>query len=313
MRTSTVGYMSSDGVSRIHARTWEPDSSGPVVAGIVQIAHGMAEHIERYAPFAEQLVSQGYVVCAEDHIGHGGSVSSTSQLGHIPHAAGADALIEDMHEFRRIVAGRYSSVVPYVMFGHSMGSYMVRAYLTRHADGLAGAIMCGTGQVPAALSTAGLLVAHALRTSKGEEHRSPLLDSMGVGAYAKAIRDARTPLDWLSRDEKNVDDYIADPLCGFMFSVGGYEAVLSLTKEAANAAKASRIPADLPMLFISGADDPVGAQGRGVREAVEEYRRAGMRDVDLVLYEGLRHEILNEAEAGTVVADVTSWLEKHLR
>ena len=136
---------------------------------------------------------------------------------------------------------------------------------------------------------------------------------MGVGAYAKAIRDARTPLDWLSRDEKNVDDYIADPLCGFMFSVGGYEAVLSLTKEAANAAKASRIPADLPMLFISGADDPVGAQGRGVREAVEEYRRAGMRDVDLVLYEGLRHEILNEAEAGTVVADMTSWLEKHLR
>ena len=276
MRTSTVGYMSSDGVSRIHARTWEPDSSGPVVAGIVQIAHGMAEHIERYAPFAEQLVSQGYVVCAEDHIGHGGSVSSTSQLGHIPHAAGADALIEDMHELRRIVAGRYSSVVPYVMFGHSMGSYMVRAYLTRHADGLAGAIMCGTGQVP-------------------------------------AIRDARTPLDWLSRDEKNVDNYIADPLCGFMFSVGGYEAVLSLTKEAANAAQASRIPADLPMLFISGADDPVGAQGRGVREAVEEYRRAGMRDVDLVLYEGLRHEILNEAEAGTVVADVTSWLEKHLR
>ncbi len=150
MKTQRLGYASHDGASRIHALLWQPDKRTAVPRGIVQIVHGMAEHIDRYEPFARYLVSQGFVVCANDHVGHGKSVKDESDLGHIPLDAGADALIEDVHELRRLTASRYAGTVPYVLFGHSMGSFIARAYMTRHGEGVAAAILCGTGQQPVA-------------------------------------------------------------------------------------------------------------------------------------------------------------------
>lgn len=309
MKTQRLGYASHDGASRIHALLWQPDKRTAVPRGIVQIVHGMAEHIDRYEPFACYLVSQGFVVCANDHVGHGKSVKDESDLGHIPLDAGADALIEDVHELRRLTASRYAGTVPYVLFGHSMGSFIARAYMTRHGEGVAAAILCGTGQQPRLLSSAGRALSRLIAASKGERYRSPLVDSLGAGSFSKAIDGARTDVDWISTDEAVVDEYIADPACGQMFTVGGYAALTSLALEATDASRAALVPHGVPMFFIAGAEDPVGDRGRGVERAACEYRDAGVESVDVKLYEGMRHEILNESDKERVYEDVASWLE----
>ena len=321
-----IGFKSHDGKTQVKGLIWSAGRTGAAMGfsasassrgklatprGIVQIVHGMSEHIGRYDDFARFLVAQGYVVCAHDHIGHGKSVGASEERGHLPLEGGADVLVEDVHELRRTVASRYSRQVPYYLFGHSMGSFVTRVYLSRHAEGLAGAVICGTGNQSRALSRAGNFLARRIAASKGETVRSAKLDSLGAGGFAKAIPNARTPLDWLSTDPAVVDAYIADEMCGAMFSAGGYATLTSLTYEAASPSCAEKVPYDLPLLFIAGSDDPVGDGGRGVRAAADLARRAGSADVEVKLYEGMRHEILNEPGHARVYDDVLTWLEAH--
>ena len=312
-RTS-VGFKSHDGNTQIKGLIWSPERSKARSAasspkGIVQIVHGMSEHIGRYDDFARFLASHGYVVCAHDHVGHGKSVSAPEERGHLPLAGGKDVLVEDVNELRRTVGSRYSRQTPYFLFGHSMGSFVTRVYLSRYAEGLAGAVICGTGNQSRALSKAGNFLARRIAASKGETARSKKLDSMGAGGFAKQIPNARTPLDWLSTDPAVVDAYLADEMCGAMFTAGGYATLTSLTYEAASPACAAKIPHDLPLLFIAGAEDPVGECGRGVHAAADLARRAGVRCVDVKLYEGMRHEILNELGRAQVYADVLAWVD----
>lgn len=312
MKTTTLHYASRDGKSTIHALVWEPDASAgetPKPRGIVQIVHGMSEHVERYEPFAKFLVSGGFVVCANDHVGHGASVGDASDLGHMPAHGGAEVLVEDAHALRETLAARYPDA-PYVMFGHSMGSFIARKYITEHGEGLAAAVLCGTGQQAVVLSMAGNALACALACVRGERHKSVLLHSVADGAYSKAVENPRTDFDWLSCDPVQVDAYIADPKCGCMFTVGGYATLTSLTGEVVRAASANKVPKGLPLLFVAGGEDPVGDCGRGVQKAVAEYKAAGVRVVDMKLYPGMRHEILNESGRGQVMADVVEWLAK---
>ncbi len=315
-RTS-VGFKSHDGKTQVKGLVWSPErpkAAGRQASprGIVQIVHGMAEHIGRYDDCARFLAAHGYVVCAHDHVGHGKSVSAPEERGHLPLDGGKDVLVEDVNELRRTVGSRYSRQTPYFLFGHSMGSFVVRVYLSRYAEGLSGAVICGTGNQSRALSKAGNFLARRIAASKGETARSEKLDAMGAGGFAKDIPNARTPLDWLSCDPAVVDAYIADDMCGAMFSAGGYATLTSLTDEAASPACAAKIPRELPLLFIAGAQDPVGEHGRGVRAAAELVRRAGVRDVEVKLYEGMRHEILNEPGAAQVYEDVLAWVDGHV-
>lgn len=312
VKTSKLGYLSADGKTQIRALVWEPGKDpGIAPAGIVQLVHGMSEHVERYDEFARYLAGLGYIVCANDHIGHGKSVSDPSEWGCLPSDGGKEVLIADVHELRKTVASRYSRQTPYVMFGHSMGSFIVRAYLARHAEGLAAAIICGTGQQPLLLSKLGNFVARRIASSKGDAYKSSFLDGLGAGSFAKQIDNPRTEFDWLSTDDAVVDAYIADESCGAMFSAGGYATLTDLTGEVVKAAAAEAVPKQLPLLFIAGALDPVGDNGKGVEKAVEQYRRAGIETVDLKLYEGMRHEILNEPGRAEVYADVTGWIAEH--
>ena len=309
-----IGFLSHDGTSTIKGLVWAPASSqgqrATAPRGVVQIVHGMSEYVGRYDEFARHLVDQGFVVCATDHIGHGKSVASPDKLGCLP-THGKKTLIEDVHELRKTVTSRYSRQTPYVLFGHSMGSFIVRAYLARHGEGVSAAIICGTGQQPLVLSRAGNFLARRLAASKGEDYRSTLLDGMGAGSFAKQIPDARTPFDWIATDPAVVDAYIADELCGAMFSVGGYATLTDLTAEVVTPACAAKVPKELPVLFIAGADDPVGACGKGVRQAADLLRRAGVSDVQMKLYDGMRHEILNEPGRAQVYTDVVTWIEEH--
>lgn len=311
MQTTTISYPSHDNASTIRALVWEPDDAARpdfLPRAVVQIVHGMSEHVERYAPFAEFLVGRGFVVCANDHVGHG-KTAGEHDLGHMPLANGADVLVEDVHALREKVCERYPHA-RHVMFGHSMGSFVTRVYLTRHADGLSAAILCGTGQQPRIQTVAGRVITRLIAQIRGERHVSRFVDSLGAGAYGRAIKDARTDVDWISSDPDVVDEYIADPLCGQPFTVGAYATLASLVADATDARLARRVPKDLPLLFVAGAEDPVGDCGRGVARAVDEYRNAGVRLVEMGIYPGARHEILNEPCHEAVWHDVEEFLAR---
>lgn len=305
-----VSFLSTDGKTQIRGYIWhDPSLDSP--RGIIQIAHGMSEHIERYDPFARFLAGHGFIVAGHNHLGHGSSVTSSDQLGCLPTHEGAHILVEDVHRMRSLMAARFSSKLPYFIFGHSLGSFITRSYITKHAQGLSGVILCGTGHVAPATSHAGNNIARVIARVRGRDYKSKLLDSMGVGAYNKPIANPRTNLDWLSFDEENVDRYIEDKGCGFMFAAGGYATVTALTGEVCTPASAAAIPHELPLLFISGSGDPVGSMGKGVVTAANMARDAGVKDVEIKLYEHMRHEILNEANKQMVFDDVLAWLEKH--
>lgn len=306
--------------ARIHALQWLPPANVALRA-VVHITHGMSEHIERYDHFARFLAERGFAVCGQDNIGHGKSVASNDDWGHIPVEGGKDALIENVHVLRGIVEKRMDSYVgekacdrlPYFMFGHSMGSFILRDYLSRHGQGLAGAVICGTGRQSAAVAAAGLAAARAIARVKGERFVSDALFNLADGAYGKAIKHARTDLDWLAANPAVVDAYLADPACGFRFSAGAYVALMGLLLDVSKKSVIDRIPKTLPLFLIAGSEDPVGARGRGVARVYQEYKQAGLHDVDMRLYLGMRHEIINEKENGKVYGDVLQWLEGHIR
>ena len=235
--TVPLDFTSHDGKTRIQAKLWtsakfgSPDKPGTEKPkAVIQIVHGMTEYKDRYDDLAEYFVGCGFVVCADDHIGHGFSAPDPSQYGHMPAHGGKDILIGDEHTLYRMVSELFPGV-PYVMYGHSMGSFIARCYIARYGDELAACVLSGTGNVAAGLSKMGRTLSRMLAAIRGETHRSAFIDGMGAGSYSKQIPNARTKFDWLSTNEETVDAYIADDLCGFMFTVGGYATLLDLTAE----------------------------------------------------------------------------------
>lgn len=310
VETTEFSFPSACEHAQVHCIEWLDNTQTP--KGIIQLAHGMSEYIQRYEEFARYLATRGFIVVGQDHVGHGESVNSQDEWGHMPLANGKAVLIENAHSLRVLAQEKHGSQHPYFIFGHSMGSYMLRCCLAQHGEGLNGAIICGTGFVAPVVSKAGNLLCRAIATIKGESYKSKLVDGMAAGGFNKAIAEPRTELDWLSHNQDNVDEYIKDERCGFMFTVGGYATLTSMTATACSKSCVSAYPNTLPLLFVSGQDDPVGDNGKGVEAAAQLVRTAGVVDVTVKLYEHMRHEILNEDNRQQVMADVAVWLEKHI-
>ena len=232
MRTCALSYPSADGASTVRAWLWEPDErelngrSRP--RALVQIVHGMSEHAGRYLPFVEFLCAQGFAVCAHDHVGHGRTAAGANDLGHMPLRNGEDVLVNDVQALRMQAIGRLGIKMPYVLFGHSMGSFIARVYLTRYAFGVRAAIICGTGQQPLIMTGAGRFLCCVMARLHGERRHSKLAHALGAGAFARSVKDARTDADWISTDADVVDAYLADPLSGQMFTVGAYGTLAQL-------------------------------------------------------------------------------------
>ena len=311
-------FASADGVSTIHAVRWLPegaaaDGSGAEVKAVLQIVHGMVEYIERYTPFAEYLTTQGFVVFGHDHIGHGDSVKGPEEWG-IMHAEDpSDIMVEDMFTNFRIIKEQYPDL-PYFILGHSMGSYMLRKYLAVKADelkGVNGAIIMGTGTEPNGTINAGLTMAKLMAKFKGRNARSPFMAGMAFGKPYKVYDlTGKDPTNsWLTKDPEIVKKYYADPKCTYTFSLNGYIGLISSTKFDNDPKNVAKIPKDLPILFVSGDKDPVGNHGEGVRKAYEMFQMAGIQDVTLRLYEGDRHEVLNELDKDKVFKELKDWME----
>lgn len=317
-------FDSADGRSQVRAVLWVPLSMERADAafgepelgcfkprGVVQLIHGMAEHIGRYDDFARFLADAGYLVAGHDHIGHGDTAGAPERRGVIDAEGGADAMIEDAQMLRLLVSRQVAPGTPYFIFGHSMGSLVLRSYLPRYGQGLAGAIICGTANEPVAISRVGNLAARAIARVRGDDYRSKLLHALADGAYSRAITDARTPFDWLSRDPAVADAFMADETCGFMFGAGAYATLTELAHRANDPATYRDTPHDLPLLFVSGDADPVGKCGRAVAAAAESMEAAGAEDLTLRLFPGMRHEILNELGKQEVYDFVLNWINSH--
>ena len=299
-------FKSASGLADIHAAKYVPEDESTVKA-VFQITHGMAEHLERYEKFADALCERGIAVYINDHIGHGQSVSSKSELGYFGEKDGYLNFVEDCKKLMDIAKSEFPSK-PYIFFGHSMGSFVARLFTYKYADELNGAIFCGTsGPNPAA--GIAIHLATAIGKVKGTHHRSKLIDKLAFGAYNNKF-EKRTAFDWLSRDNEEVDKYIADEYCGFLFTAYGYRDLFSLLNTVSKKEWFEKFPKALPVFIISGDMDPVGEFAKGINKVINGLKNAGKSNVKFKLYEGARHEILNEKACfDTVVNDVVSFVE----
>ena len=300
-------YPSIDGKTKIHAIRWEPDGEPKA---ILQIIHGMVEFIDRYDDFARYLTDFGYLVVGEDHLGHGESVQSDEYHGYLGRDGNA-WVIADIHQLRLMMHEEYPEL-PYLMLGHSWGSFLVRQYITekegRYAEELAGVIIMGTGWQPGPVMAAAKAMAKMLGTSSvGKSAR--IIDVMAFGSYLKRIPNARTRQDWLSRDEALVDWYRNEPWCTFHFSPNAYYHMFAGMQKAHDIKRMRNLPVGLPILFTAGAEDPVGNWGEGVRKAFMVYSDNTECDVDIRIYGDDRHEILNELDKDRVYEDMKDFLE----
>lgn len=296
-------FNSSNGVNRVYTLIWEDDSTAPI--GILQLTHGMAEHIDRYDSFARFMASNGFIVCGNDHIGHGKSINDRSEIGYFAPADGDKRLVDDMHILTKIMKKRNPDL-PFFLFGHSMGSFCARVYAAHFGEELNGLILCGTGEIPD-ISSALLGVFDAVCEKYGEKRRVDAIGDLLNKGASLIVGEKDNPLAWLSVDAENRLAYSNDGLCGFTYTLRGYRDMFAVMCEACEASWGYKLPQDLPIFIISGANDPVGSKGRGVLAVADNLVDAGI-EPEVVLYPGLRHEILNEEDNDRIYNDILKFI-----
>lgn len=285
MEETTFSFTAADG-TEVHAYRWE---GGGAPRAVVQIAHGMGEHAGRYRRLAEALTSAGYVVYADDHRGHGRTAGSPERHGDLG-AAGWSGLVSDLGTLTELARAEHPGI-PLVVLGHSMGSFALQTYLVDHSADLDGAVLSGT--------TAGDVIAPGIDPSV----------EVDLSAF-NAPFEQRTGYEWLSRDDAEVDLYVADPDCGFGLDPAGAGSMLEALLVSGDPERLARIRADLPILVFSGDADPLAGGGPLVELVGSRYRDAGVADVTVILYPGARHEIFNETNRDEVTADLLAWLDR---
>lgn len=274
--------------------------------GYVQIVHGMCEYTGRYKPFMEFLAENGYIAFGYDHLGHGRTGEKTGEFGYIADRDGWLRLIEDVGVFRDAVVKEYGEK-PYYLFGHSMGSFIVRGAALRGV-GCRKLIVSGTGG-PNPASGAGIALCKVIGFFRGKHHVSKLVGGMAFGGYNARFKEENDSASWLTKDRACRDKYRGDPFCSFLFQVAAMEDLVKLQKYCNRKKDFRAFPKDLPTFLISGADDPVGDYGAGVKKVEKGMKEAGC-DVRAKLYENCRHEILNDTCSDEVMKDLLAFIEE---
>lgn len=289
---------------QLFVRVFKPEGE---MKAVLQVVHGMAEHSANYNDFAAYLAERGYLVLVPDHLGHGRSVSSGDDYGYF-FEGGIDNIIRDVKKLRD-QAAEQTPGLPYFIMGHSMGSFIVREYIARYENDLTGAIIMGTSagvSVPMWLAEKNLLKSMIVRL--GEKGRSKKIDAMATGGYNKKIAGAEVPNSWVSSDEAEVEKYNKDPMCGFGLTLSAYESMGELLQNINKKSWYKRVPRDLPILIVSGREDPVGDMGTGVRKVASSLVKSE-HQVETILYPGKRHALVNEKGREEVFEDIKSFMD----
>lgn len=309
MSTVEINYIpSTNHKNQLHVVKWRPDDK---VKAILQISHGMIEHIKRYDDFARYLNSKGILVVGNDHLGHGKTANCEEELGYFDAEDSSQTVVNDLYEVTKHTKALYPDV-PYFLLGHSMGSFMVRRYLMTYGMQLDGAIIMGTGHQSKAMLKMGKMTYKVLKLFKGPKYRSKLMTYCSIGHYNKGFAPNRTSCDWLSANQTNVDTYLKDAYCQFDFTINGYNTIFNTFLFINKPSNIAKIPNELPILFIAGEEDPVGNNGKGVKKVYEAFKKAGLSNLELKLYPKLRHEILNELDKEEVYQDIYRWIKKNI-
>lgn len=289
----------------IETHKWEGEGEKRAV---VILVHGMAEHIERYDAFASRLARAGYVVYGHNQRGHKGTIQSKEDYGYMHDKDNFRILVADLYEMAEHVQKEHPAL-PVFIFGHSMGSFVTQRFVQLHGSRISGIILSGSAKYPNALLRAGITLSKAIVRFRGARHRSKLLDNLTFGKYNKHFRPNRTAFDWLNRDEAEVQKYIDDEYCGGIFTAGFFRDFFRGLKTINN--NFELVPKELPMLLLSGSDDPVGGPVKLIKKLYETLRKLEIKDLEFKLYEGARHELLLELNKEEVMNDCLDWLNKH--
>jgi alpha-beta hydrolase superfamily lysophospholipase len=284
----------------INVQVWRPDGD---CLCVIQIVHGLGEHVARYARFAEAAAARGYTVCAHDQRGHG---PDADQLGYIAAKNGWQKLIDDTEQVNEFIRSEFESA-PIVLLGHSMGSYVAQNYAMYHGPRINGLILSASTWPSRLRVISGLLIAHVESWRLGPDKPSNVLHHLGFSSFNGPFKPPRTDLDWLSRDEAEVDAYIADRLCGGPYSCALWLELARGLLRISTDHELLRIPSDLPVLITGGEKDPVGGEKRMGKLALH-YAQTGHQRLKVRIYPDGRHEMLNEINRDEVIADWLDWI-----
>ena len=293
----------------INAYRWE-NAEQTEVRGIIQIAHGMAEHILRYDDFCKFLVRHGFIVYGNDHRGHGGTIKAPDDKGFFAEKDGFEKVVADMKQLSNIIRDEHPEL-PLFILGHSLGSFLTRRYVQLFGENVSGVILSGTG-FNKGIGKIGLQIARWEKWRKGPRTPSPLMHKLVFYGFNENFAPAKTEYDFLTRDEGIVAKYVADDKCGFTCSTSFYIDLLTGLDLIHRKEEVKKTPTNLPIFLVSGTLDPVGDDGKGVKKVYQLYKRTGCKHVRMKLYENARHEVLNEINKEEVYEDILHWLNKVL-
>lgn len=297
-------YLSSDGKTKIHAVEWLPEGEPKA---ILQIAHGVTEHMLRYGELAEFFTDRGIIVTGNDQIGHGTSIAEGAEPMYFGPTGSFNYAVEDVYELRQTMAKKFPGL-PHCLLGFSLGSFLARDYLIHYKKETDGVILIGTGQTPPLQIALAKWIAAREGRRAGEEHATPLIRKLTFGTYNKKFAPNRTDYNWLCSNDEALDAYIADPLRGENFSAGLFRELLSSMSFTGKLKNIRQMDKNVPVLFMSGAEDSVGEDGKGVKKAYFCFKKAGMQNVELKLYPDLRHDILHEKCNRQVFENIYQWM-----
>lgn len=298
---------SRDGKTQIHCEKAVPKGK---IRAILIVAHGMNEYFGRYHEMSEFLEGEGILVAGLDHLGHGHTAESQGEKGYFTDRDGATVLVRDVHRLKKTIESEYPGIPIFVM-GHSMGSFIIRNYINMYGRGIRGAILMGTGWRTMLEVKEGRIISKFLGKIKGRHGHSSLLTALILKQYSDKMPPSERPLGWTCSRPEIRDEFAKDPLRGNEFTIGAYNDLIELVYRSEDLRRASAIPKELPLLFLSGKDDPVGDFGDGVEKSAQFYRDAGLKEVSVKLYSGSRHEVYHDKDRFNSFTDIIHFMEEH--
>ena len=303
----SVYLLSSDGKTNLHVNIWTPKTAPRAV---LQIVHGMEEHMGRYDEFARFLNDHGIAVIGNDMIGHGKSVNSPEDYGFFAETNGKTYLLNDIRKVNAYAKKQFPGL-PVFLMGNSMGSFLVRRYITKWGKDINGALILATGYFSGDAARFGKFLAYTRILFFGARSKGWLLNMITTGLNTWKFK-LQGKGSWLSKNQENIDAYKNDPACGFSFTASAIHTLFTVIEELGDKKDFGNIPKDLPILMASGLEDPLGGNGRDVLKVYNQFVKLGIRDLNIQLYPNDRHEILNETDRDVVMNDILYWMEERI-